>query len=128
MPTNLITPIISITLALVFYTIGVWSEHRKKRLQFNHLVFFLLGLLFDTIGTAMMSQIANASEQVAHGINWHAITGGLAIVLMLIHAIWAAIVLIKKNEKQQQIFHKFSVMVWLIWLVPYIGGAFVAMK
>lgn len=30
---TLIAAIITITLALVFYTIGVWSEHRSKQLK-----------------------------------------------------------------------------------------------
>ena len=30
---KLITAIVTITLALVFYTIGVWSEHRSKQLK-----------------------------------------------------------------------------------------------
>ncbi len=29
----LMVAIITITLALVFYTIGVWSEHRSKKLK-----------------------------------------------------------------------------------------------
>jgi hypothetical protein len=38
----------------------------------------------------------------------------LAILLMLFHAIWAAIVLVKKNEKMIINFHKFSIFVWVI--------------
>jgi uncharacterized repeat protein (TIGR03987 family) len=49
------------------------------------------------------------------------LTGVLAIVLMFIHAVWATIVLLKKNEKLILTFHKFSVAVWLIWLVPYLS-------
>jgi uncharacterized repeat protein (TIGR03987 family) len=46
----------------------------------------------------------------------------LAIVLMLAHAIWAAFVLITKQEKAILNFHKFSLVVWLIWLVPFLSG------
>jgi uncharacterized repeat protein (TIGR03987 family) len=49
----------------------------------------------------------------------HGLTGLLAILLMLIHAVWATIVLLKKDEKWISKFHKFSVVVWLIWLIPY---------
>ena len=45
---------IIITLALVFYSIGVWSERIAGRLKPWHLVFFLLGLACDTTGTGMM--------------------------------------------------------------------------
>jgi len=57
----------------------------------------------------------------------HGITGVIAIALMFIHALWALIVLIKKNEKAIINFHKFSVVVWLIWLIPYLSPMFFAM-
>ncbi|MEG0454951.1 MAG: HsmA family protein, partial [Bacteroides sp.] len=58
----LIAAICVITSALVFYTIGVWGERLQKKLKFWHLVFFLLGLLSDTVGTALMEHIA----QITH--------------------------------------------------------------
>ncbi|PWB72161.1 MAG: TIGR03987 family protein, partial [Anaerolineales bacterium] len=45
--------------------------------------------------------------------------GLLAIILMLIHSVWATVVLVKKDEKMIVNFHRFSVFVWLVWLVPY---------
>jgi uncharacterized repeat protein (TIGR03987 family) len=57
----------------------------------------------------------------------HGITGVIAIVLMLIHAIWATVVLIRKDERWITNFHKFSVVVWLIWLVPYFSPMLLGM-
>ena len=54
----------------------------------------------------------------------HGITGLIAILLMLIHAGWALIVLIRKDEKAIANFHKFSVAVWVIWLIPYFSPMF----
>ena len=108
--------------ALLFYTIGVWSERFSGRLKTWHLVMFWFGLVFDTTGTTLMGKIAG---QFSFDI--HAVTGLLAIVLMLSHAVWASVVLIKKNEKAILSFHKFSVLVWLIWLVPFITGLVIAM-
>ena len=51
----------------------------------------------------------------------HGLTGLLAILLMLVHAVWATVVLIRKNEKLTSSFHKFSILVWLIWLIPYLS-------
>jgi uncharacterized repeat protein (TIGR03987 family) len=53
----------------------------------------------------------------------HGLTGILAIVLMLMHAAWALFVLKKQNETSLQNFHKFSIVVWIIWLIPFISGA-----
>ncbi|MFA0816156.1 MAG: HsmA family protein [Anaerofustis sp.] len=110
--------IIAITSALVFYTIGVWSEKIQKELKPWHLVVFWTGLLFDTIGTTLMGKIAGSAFQ----LNLHGITGSLAIALMLFHAIWASVVLIKNNEKARANFHKFSLIVWIVWLIPYLSG------
>jgi hypothetical protein len=37
---------------------------------------------------------------------------------MVVHAIWATAVLIRKDEAAIRSFHKFSVTVWVIWLSP----------
>jgi len=107
-------PMVVITLALVCYSIGVWSERISGRLKPWHLIFFWLGLVFDTWGTGMMLEMAGGITFDLHGT-----TGLLAIVLMLIHAIWATAVLVRKNEKLISTFHRFSVLVWFIWLIPY---------
>ena len=124
----LIYAISFITLALIFYTIGVWSEKLQGTLKPWHLVLFLLGLICDTTGTLLMENIASSSVKIVSGFNLHGITGVIAIALMLIHAIWAAVVLIRKNETMISKFHKFSIVVWVIWLVPFISGAMAHMK
>ncbi len=122
MTSDMILSTILITLALVFYTIGVWSERFAGRLKGWHLIFFWGGLVFDTAGTGMMMESAGGLTFDIHGV-----TGVLAILLMLVHAAWASIVLIRKDEKAIANFHRFSVLVWIIWLVPYFTGFFVSM-
>ena len=108
--------------ALIFYTIGVWGERIQGRLKWWHFVFFVLGLICDTVGTGMMFEMVGGMTYDVHGI-----TGVLAIVLMFIHAVWALIVLLKQDEKALTNFHKFSIIVWLIWLIPYFSPMFFAM-
>ena len=110
---------IIITAALVFYTVGVWSERIQGRLKPWHLAFFVLGLICDTWGTGMMFDFVGGMSFDVHGIS-----GLLAILLMFVHAVWAAVVLVRKNEKAILNFHKFSVIVWLIWLIPYFSPMF----
>ena len=52
---------------------------------------------------------------------FHGVTGVIAILLMLVHAIWAAVVLVQKDKKAILNFHKFSLLVWFIWLIPYLS-------
>jgi uncharacterized repeat protein (TIGR03987 family) len=119
----MLASVVLITLALVFYSIGVWSEHLAGRLKGWHLVFFWLGLICDTTGTGLMFEMANAQPFSVHGL-----TGIVAIVLMFIHAVWASVVLARKDERLIVNFHKFSIVVWLIWLIPYFNGFFVSMR
>ncbi|GAB6151215.1 HsmA family protein [Clostridium novyi] len=116
--------IVFITLALIFYTIGVFSEKKQGTLKVWHVVVFWCGLVCDTLGTSFMGKIAGSMFEV----NIHGITGLLAIILMLFHAIWATIVLVRNSEQSKRTFHKFSIVVWIIWLIPYLSGMFVGMS
>ena len=108
------TAVIVINLALICYSIGVRSERLQGRLKVWHTVFFWLVLVCDTLGTGMMFEYVG-------GMSWdlHGASGLLAILLMLVHAVWATVVLLKKDEKMIVSFHKFSIFVWLVWLIPY---------
>ena len=122
MPPIVVASTILITLALVFYSIGVWSERFAGRLKAWHLVFFWGGLIFDTIGTGMMMEMAGGL-----GFDIHSVTGAAAILLMIVHAVWATVVLARRDERAIVNFHKFSVLVWALWLIPYLTGFFVSM-
>lgn len=117
--------IITITFALLFYTVGIWGEKLSGTLKKWHLAMFWLGLICDTTGTLIMSSIARA-ENIT-GISTHAVTGTFAILLMLFHALWATVVLLKNDEKWKVSFHKFGILVWLIWLIPYVSGLIMGM-
>lgn len=114
----LIIAVIFIFAACIFYTLGVWAEKIQKRLMPWHVVVFWLGLLADTIGTGAMGKMVGSMIQ----LNFHGLTGLAAILLMLFHAVWASIVLKRKNEAQLVNFHKFSLIVWIIWLIPMVTG------
>lgn len=118
MSSTLVIAIVFINLALVLYTVGVWAERIQRRLKWWHLVFFWGGLIADTTGTTAMSVLSGSLFKAT----FHGITGNAAILLMLFHAVWATIVLIRRNEKQIMNFHKFSIFVWIIWLIPMISG------
>ena len=117
----LVAAICVITSALIFYTIGVWGERLQKKLKFWHIVFFLLGLLADTVGTSLMEHIARPTH--LHD-ELHTVTGMIAIVLMFIHALWAVWTYTKGSEKAKAHFNRFSIVVWCIWLIPYGIGVY----
>jgi len=125
MSTPVIISTALITLALIFYSLGVWSERIARYLKPWHVVAFWIGFTFDVSGTYAMHLLAKGRFDITEP---HTLTGQLALWLMLIHSIWATRVVMKNNEKLRLSFHKFSIIVWLIWLIPYFGGMFLGMK
>lgn len=120
----LISAIVSMILALTCYTIGVFAERKKGLLLPWYAVIFWLGFLFDSTGTSMMSRISGGH----FAFNLHGVTGLIALLLMAFHAVWATVILVKKDHRSQEQFHKFSIVVWAIWLVPFVIGMFIGMS
>lgn len=115
----------TISLAFVLYTVGVFWERAAGRLRLPHLVVFWCGLVFDTLGTTIMTGIAGSGASLgaaAGGPNLHGITGALAIVLMLFHASWATVTYVRRSERRLASFHRLSIAVWLVWTLPYAMG------
>jgi uncharacterized repeat protein (TIGR03987 family) len=59
--------------------------------------------------------------------NMHTLTGQIALWLMLAHAVWATSVVRKNKTTLRKNFHRYSLIVWAIWLIPYIGGMILGM-
>lgn len=123
MPPLELAAVVLITLALVFYSVGVWAERIRRYLAPWHVAAFWTGFFFDVTGTIAM-------DLLEPGFDWaslHTITGQIALWLMLAHAVWATRIVRKGGEEQRTRFHRLSLVVWLIWLVPYFGGMYLGM-
>ncbi|SPT54184.1 Uncharacterised protein [Actinomyces bovis] len=127
--------VVLISLALVSYTTGVLAERRSGTLKVWHAVAFGTGLVFDATGTQIMSMISDSSASANFATtptasllsNLMVITGAAALLLMALHFVWAVVVLFRNREKEKATFHKFSLGVWPLWLVPYFTGMAAAM-
>jgi uncharacterized repeat protein (TIGR03987 family) len=113
-----------ITLALVFYSTGVWSERFAKYLKGWHVAAFWTGFAFDVSGTLAMTKLSEGPFNLMH---LHTLTGQVALWMMLIHAIWATRVVRKGSENARKNFHRYSLIVWMFWLIPYFGGMYMGM-
>lgn len=118
MDKTLFLAIFFIFAACILYSLGVWAERIQGRLKPWHAFVFWGGLISDSIGTGAMGMMAGTLFKM----NFHGITGLIAILLMLFHAAWASLVLLRKNEKLILKFHRFSFIVWIIWLIPMVTG------
>jgi uncharacterized repeat protein (TIGR03987 family) len=114
-----------ITIALIAYSIGVWAERLSRYLKKWHVAAFWTGFIFDLSGTLAMGHI---SDDPFNLLKLHTLTGQIALWLMLFHAIWATIVVKRRQENLRNKFHQYSLVVWLVWLVPYIGGMILGMS
>ncbi len=121
---ELVVSAVMITLALVFYSLGVWAERIGRYLRPWHVAMFWVGLVFDVAGTYAMGLMTDEIDW----FDFHTITGQLAIWLMFGHALWATWVVVKGSERARCGFHRYSLVVWLVWLAPYFGGMLAGMS
>ena len=117
MTPTLIGAVTTILSAAIIYTIAVFAEQRSGTLKPWHLALFWTGLVFDTIGTTLMSRIAGGFQ-----LNIHGVLGVSAIVLMLVHAGWATIAIALNQKVVLAKFHTFSSAVWGLWMTSLVSG------
>ena len=115
MPVYVMSGLLAVTLAFVFYTWGIWGARRGSEIRTKHVVFLWLGLILDAGGTGLMAMQIGYYRMDIHGI-----IGTVAILLMLVSAIWATVA--KKDEEATVKYLKFSILVWAFWLLPYLYG------
>ena len=121
MPQLVLWGAIFFTLALIFYSIGIWSDFIGRQLKRWHLIMFGLGVVTDSLGTLLMYLHVGYLIFTAHSI-----AGFLGLFLMILHFSWAYFVL--GNNNRQVVFHRFSILVWAFWMVSYISGLYLGLQ
>lgn len=119
----LIYAIVAVNLALLFYTLGVWGVRLQGGLKKWHVLMLWVGFVFDTTGTILMIGLSKNPLT----LNFHALTGFLAMALMLGNAVWATKVMKQNRAGQKRNFYRFGILVWVVWLIPYFSGAIAGM-
>ncbi|SMC49860.1 HsmA family protein [Sporomusa malonica] len=127
----MIQAVILIVGAFIAYTVGIWSEKIQGQLKWWHVLLFWCGLVFDVLGTIVMailyretasSTLQGLTSFFATHNDFHSLTGLFALVVMLLHAGWATIVVCNKKIEWVKKFQRYSLTVWVIWLIPFISG------
>ncbi len=109
--------IIFIIVALILYTLAIWSERIKKKLKPWMVYVFSSGFFCDLIGTSIM--FFKAEHKFPYNI--HTFCGYAALLIMFLHLIWALLAILK-HGKCEEYFTRFSRMAWLIWLLAFLTG------
>lgn len=113
----LLTAVILFTIAMVFYSWGIWAEKLVGRLKHWHVVIFACGVSVDALATIL-------TYIEIGGLVWtpHSIMGFISLGLMTIHFFWAVRVISRGEEHALTSFHKLSLFVWSVWMVSYLSG------
>lgn len=122
----LITGTRIVIIALIFYTIGLTKEIKKKSLSKSILIYFSIGLFFDITATALMIIGSPNSPFTLHGF-----IGYSALLAMTIEVfvLWR---LYLKNVSPVAIpgnIHKYTVFAYIWWILAFFtGGLLVVLK
>lgn len=115
-----------VTLALIFYSIGIITEQRKKRITGFALSFIALGLFCDITATICMVVGSSNSPFTFHGFIGY--TGLLAMIIETTLAYH----FYKKEGPEAKVpksLHIYSLVAYLVWVAVYITGSLlVALK
>jgi hypothetical protein len=124
MKTILIVGSTVVTLALIFYSIAIISEQRKKMVTNFILTFLIIGVVSDIAATIMM--IIGSSTK---GISYHGLLGYSALAVMLIDAI--LLLRFKAKEGNGAVvpkgLHLYSRYAYSWWIIAYITGTILVM-
>lgn len=120
MKTILLIGSIVVTLALFFYSIGIITEQRKRRISRFVLTFLSMGLISDISATICMIIGSSNSPFTFHGF-----IGYTGLLLMIIETI-LAYRFYRANGKDVEVtkgLHRYSAIAYGIWVLVYITGA-----
>ncbi len=116
--------VLSITTALVLYTIAIWRNWRMKLLTTVHIVLLWFGLVADALATQMMGL------SIEGDITWdfHTISGYLGLGLMAVLAVVGSWAKWSDHEAVLMSFHRYAIPVWIIWVVSYATGVVIGIQ
>lgn len=120
----ILVSVISITTALVVYTIAIWRNWRMKVLTTAHVVLLWFGLAADALATQMMGLSIDGE------IVWdfHTISGYLGLGLMALLAVVGSWARWRDREAILTSFHKYAIPVWIIWVASYATGVVIGIQ
>jgi uncharacterized repeat protein (TIGR03987 family) len=123
MNTTLIRAVVVVTFALVFYSVAVITEQRKRCITRFVLAFLTAGVIFDISATTLMIIGAHKIPITVHGF-----IGYSALVLMLVDTILIWRFRCKYgNKKVSGNLNLFTRFAYVWWVIAYIAGAVIAM-
>ena len=120
MNTYSLTGIIIVQFALIFYSVAIITEQRKKIVSPRVLSFLTLGIIFDITSTAFMILGSSRGAFTIHGILGYSSLAGMLADTILIWWFY------KKSERGTIVtgpIDRYSLYAYLWWITAYATGA-----
>ena len=115
--------VLTVTLALVLYTVGILKEQRGHKVTAGVRGFLTFGLVFDFTATMLMVAATGSFAATLHGV-----LGWSALALMLVD-----VVLLWRHARAHGLaevprgLHLYSRIAYLYWVAAYFTGAALVM-
>lgn len=108
------------TLAFLSYGIGSVTLERFRIAGIVVLLFFTMGLIFETAAIVLMSM----SNETGGMGSWHTILGVFAFLLMLVNTIWVWSVYFRKgfDGRISKLLLDYTKAAFLFWVLSYLLG------
>lgn len=108
---------ITVTAALLSYSIAVITEQVTKKVNYFILIFLSLGLILDITATSFMIYGSSNSAFTLHGL-----LGYSALLAMMIdtYLIWKNYLKYGANIKKS--IHRYSLIAYIYWVIAFITG------
>ena len=123
MNSTLVKAVVVVTFALVFYSIAVVSEQRKRYISKLILTFLTFGVFLDISSTTLMIKGSRKIPFTVHGF-----IGYTALMVMLIDAILILRFWRKNGEiSVSRGLNIYTRLAYAWWVIAYVAGAIIAM-
>jgi len=116
MPIEIIIATLLFTLALILYSLAIWSGRAARHLKLWQIIVFFCGVSADALGVGITIKFIGAIV-----LTPHAIFGFTSLLLMSLHFLWVLFVFIAGKEQTRRT-HQFGLFVWSIWMLSYLSG------
>jgi hypothetical protein len=112
--------------ALAFYSVGIFTEQKRKKVLPGVLAFLMLGVLTDIIATAFMIVGSSKGFFTPHGLIGYSALLGMLIDNILI---WRVRIKNGLGASVPNVIHLYSRYAYLWWVIAFItGGILVAVS
>lgn len=121
MPATVAMGLGSLLLALILYSIGVWTAFRKKGFGPVQVITLWLGVVFDVAATVSMGWTVGGLDLSSSG--WlHTALALLVMLGMILTAVFGTISMVRKNTELAADWARYGVFTWLLWLTVFVWG------